>query len=76
MWVGGLGIIVGSVLLFFALLWFINGQSPATVFKTVTVDEIIAEFNKEGLDAKEATELPQKNSEIYARKAKDFLCHI
>lgn len=69
----GLGIIIGSVLLFFALLWFINGQSPATVFKTVTVDEIIAEFNKEGLDAKEATELPQKEFGNIREEGKRFL---
>lgn len=56
----GLGILVGSVALFFALLWFVGGQAPATVFKTITVDEIISEFNNAGLDAKDPTDLPQK----------------
>lgn len=56
----GLGILVGSVVLFFALLWFIGGKAPTTVFKTVTVDEIITEFNNNGLEAQEAVDLPQK----------------
>lgn len=55
-----LGILIGSALLFFALLWFVGGKAPATVFKTVTVDEIITEFNNTGLEAQDPTDLPQK----------------
>lgn len=56
----GLGTIIAAAVIFFALLWFIGGKAPATVFKTVTVDEIITEFTKEGLEAQEPTDLPQK----------------
>lgn len=56
----GIGTLVVAVIIFFVLLWVIGGKAPATVFKTVTVDEIITEFNKAGLEAQNPSDLPKK----------------